>query len=122
MTAPVHLLFSCCILQKLLHCWLWRLNRYYHDHLDRLDKGPSPLPDVTEAKMLEFLVITIQMGHCIQDKLKDNWAMSNQFHTSFYGSAMKQDRYFHILHFLHFTDNKNEPDMTDKNSDHLWKM
>jgi hypothetical protein len=27
-------------------------NRYYHDHLDRLDEGPSPLPDVTEAKML----------------------------------------------------------------------
>ena len=27
-------------------------NRYYHDHLDRLDKEPSPLPDVTEAEML----------------------------------------------------------------------
>ena len=26
-------------------------NRYYHDHLDRFDEGPSPLPDVTEAKM-----------------------------------------------------------------------
>jgi hypothetical protein len=29
-------------------------NRYY-DHLDRLDEGPSPLPDVTEAEMLVFL-------------------------------------------------------------------
>jgi len=27
-------------------------NRYYHDHLERLDEGPLPLPDVTEAKML----------------------------------------------------------------------
>jgi hypothetical protein len=44
-------------------------NRYYHDHLDRLDEGPSPLPDVTEAEMLVFLAITIQMGHCIRDKL-----------------------------------------------------
>jgi len=35
---------------------------------------------------------------------------------------MKQDRYFHILHFLRFTDNKNETDMTDENSDQLWKM
>ena len=32
-------------------------NRYYHDHLDRLDEGPSPLPDVTEAEMLVFLEI-----------------------------------------------------------------
>jgi len=37
-------------------------NRYYHDHLDRFDEGPSPLPDVTEAEMLVFLAITIQMG------------------------------------------------------------
>ena len=35
---------------------------------------------------------------------------------------MKRDRYFHILRFLHFTDHKNEIDMTDKNSDQLWKM
>ena len=35
---------------------------------------------------------------------------------------MKRDRYFHILRFLHFTENKNEPDMTDENSDWLWKM
>ena len=35
---------------------------------------------------------------------------------------MKQDRFFHILRLLHFTDNKNEPDMMDENSDRLWKM
>ena len=97
-------------------------NRYYHDHLNRLDKGPSPLPDVAEDEILLFLAITVQMGHCIWDRLTDYWAATNQFHTSFYGSAMKRDSYFHILHFLHFTDNKNEPDMTDENSDWLWKM
>jgi len=26
-------------------------NRYYNDHLDRLDQGPSPQPDMTEAEM-----------------------------------------------------------------------
>ena len=62
------------------------------------------------------------MGHCIRDKLTDYWATTNQFHTSFYSSDMKWDRYFHILRFLHFTDNKNEPDMMDENSDQLWKM
>ena len=39
-------------------------NRYYHDHLDRLDQGPSPQPDVTEAKMHLFLAITISLEHC----------------------------------------------------------
>jgi hypothetical protein len=92
-------------------------NRYYPDHLD---EGPSPLPDVTEAEMLVFLALTIQMGHCIRDKLTDYWSRAERFHTTFYTNAMKQDRFLHILHFLHFTDNK--PDMTDVNSDRLWKM
>ena len=61
------------------------------------------------------------MGNCIRDKLTDYWATTDQFHTSFYDSAMKQGRYFHILRALHFTD-KNEPDMTNEKSDRLWKM
>jgi len=63
MMAAVQLAFSCCILQKLSHCWWWKL-RYYKNHLDSLDEGSSSLHDVTEAEMLVFLVI-IQMGHCI---------------------------------------------------------
>ena len=35
---------------------------------------------------------------------------------------MKRDRFFHILRYLHFTHNENEPDMTDENSDRLWKV
>ena len=35
---------------------------------------------------------------------------------------MKQDRYLHILRYLHFTDNRNEPDRTDENFDRLWKI
>ena len=34
-------------------------NRYYHDYLDRLDDGPSPDPDVTEAEMFVFLRLHI---------------------------------------------------------------
>jgi len=91
-------------------------NGYYHDHLDRLDEGPSPLPNKTEAEMLVFLVITIQMGQT--DRLLVN---HHQFHTHFYSSAMEQDRYLHLLHSLHFT-NKFESDMTDENSDRLRKI
>jgi hypothetical protein len=35
---------------------------------------------------------------------------------------MKQNSLFHILRFLHFSDNRNEPDETDENYDRLWKM
>jgi hypothetical protein len=48
--------------------------------------------------------------------------------TSFYRSIIKWDRFYHVSRFLHFSDNKNEPDkkiMTDKNYDvknenYLW--
>jgi hypothetical protein len=33
--------------------------------------------------------------------------------TTFNGNTMKRDRFFHILKFLHFNDNKNEPHMTE---------
>jgi len=49
-------------------------NHYYHDYIDRLDGGPSPEPDVTEAELCVFLALTIQMGHGIRDKLTDYWA------------------------------------------------
>ena len=48
-------------------------NRYYNDNIDRLDVGPSPEPDVTEAEMFAFLALTIQMGHGVRDKLTDYW-------------------------------------------------
>jgi hypothetical protein len=35
---------------------------------------------------------------------------------------MKQNRFFHILGFLHFSDNRNEPDKADENYDMLQKM
>ena len=71
--------------------------------------------------MLVFLAVTIEMGHCTRDKLTDYWSRSYNFHTPFCSNAMKWDRFFHILRFLHFTDIRNEPDMRDENSD-WWKM
>jgi len=52
----------------------------------------------------------------------DYWSRAYSFHIPFYVNPMKQDRFFHILRFLYFTDNKNGPDMTHDNSDRLWKM
>ena len=97
-------------------------NRYYHDHLDRLDQGHSPQPDVNEAEMLVFLARTISMGHCKWDELTEYWSRADNFHTTLYGNAMPWDRYLHILRFLHFTDKKKVPDMKDENYDQLWKI
>ena len=35
---------------------------------------------------------------------------------------MKPYRYLHILRYLHFTDNRNEPNRTVENFDRLWKI
>jgi len=46
----------------------------------------------------------------------------DQLYTLFYGTMMKWDRYQHILCYLHFTDDRNESDRTDKNFDTLRKI
>ena len=48
-------------------------NCYYRYYIDRLDDGPSPEPDVTEAEMFVFLALTIQVGHGIREKQTDYW-------------------------------------------------
>lgn len=101
---------------------VFETNRYYQDYIDGFDEGPSPEPDVTEAEMFVFLALTIQMGHGVRDKLTDYWSTLDQLYTPFYGTMMKRDRYLHILRYLHFTDNKNEPDRTDEAFDRLWKI
>ena len=90
--------------------------------LHRLDDGPSPEPNVTEAKMFVFLALTIQMGHGVRDKLTDCWATADQLYTPFYGTVMKRDQCLHILHCLHFTDNRNKHDRKEENFDRLWKI
>ena len=72
--------------------------------------------------MFVFLALTIQMGHGVRDKLTDYWSTLDQLYTPFYGTMMNRDRYLHILRYLHFTDNRNEPDRTDENFDRLWNI
>jgi hypothetical protein len=88
-------------------------NCYYHDYTDRLDNGHSTEPDVSEPEMFVLLALTIQFGHGIRDKLTDYWATVDQLYAPFHGTMMKQYGYLHILSYLHFTDNRNEPDRTD---------
>jgi len=102
---------------EIIHLLVEETNRHYWIYFDTLDKGWSPLPDVTIQEMYSFLAIIVQMGHDQKDMMKAYWNTAEQFSMFFYGK-MKQDRFYHILRFLHFSDNKNRPDKKDK----LWKM
>ena len=96
-------------------------NRYYRDYIDRLDDGLSPEPDVNEAEMFVFLALIIQMGYGVGDKLT-YWSTLDQLYAPLCGTVTKRDRYLHIVRYLHFTDNRNEPDRKDENFDGLWKI
>jgi hypothetical protein len=91
-------------------------NRYY---LQNSDDRPSPQREVTEAEMFAFLALTLQMGHTIQHRLRNYWTKVEQLHFPFYGQTMARARYFHILRFLHFTDNRK---LVDRKDDRLWKL
>ena len=62
------------------------------------------------------------MGYGVRDKLTDYWLTLDQLYTPFYGTVMKRDRYLHVLRYLHFADNRNEPERTDENFERLWKI
>jgi len=74
--------------------------------------------------MFVFLALKIQMGHGERDKLTVCWATVDQLYTPFM-ALWWNETYLHTLRYLHFTDNRNEPEMTDENFenfDRLWKM
>jgi hypothetical protein len=113
----IFMLFFLEIMQLLVE----ETNRNYNQYMDTLDEGCSPLSDMTIKEMCLFLPVFVQMGHEQRNRLKDYWSTLEQILT-FYRNTMKQDRFFHILRFLHFSDNKTEPDKTNENYERLWKM
>ena len=57
-----------------------------------------------------------------RDTLKVYWSTLGQYFIAFHANTMKRDRVYNILTFLHFSDNRSEPDKTDENYNQLWKM
>ena len=97
-------------------------NRYYQDYT-QTDLTMDPLLNLTLLKpKCLFLALTILMGHGVRDKLTDYWSTMDQLYTPFYDTMMKRGRYLHMLRYLHFTDNRNEPDRTDEKYERLWKI
>jgi hypothetical protein len=63
--------------------------------------------------MMTFIALALQMGHELKHTLHDYWFRIRQLHT-FYGNTMTQDRFLHILCFLHFADNSQRPDQGEE--------
>jgi hypothetical protein len=57
----------------------------------------------------------VQIGHEQRDRPKDYWFTLEQLFVAFYEKAMKLDRLFHVMRFMHFSDDRNEPDKIDEN-------
>jgi hypothetical protein len=55
----------------IIHLLVEETTRYYHQYLDSLEDGPSPLLDMTDSETFLFLGIIIQIGHDIRDRLRD---------------------------------------------------
>jgi hypothetical protein len=69
------------------------------------------MPDVTIQEMYYYCADGSQLKRQTQRLLVHTRTLL----LAAYGNTMKQDIFFHILRFLHFSDNKNEPDKTDEN-------
>jgi hypothetical protein len=96
-------------------------NHYYHEYSDKQDEETSsPLPSITTSEMFLFLVLIIQTGHNTVDSLED--CTMEKFYMPFYSNTVKCTRFLHILCFLHFTDNNEQPNRNEENYDRLWKL
>jgi hypothetical protein len=56
---------------KIIQLLLEEKNRYYHQYLDTLHEGQSPLPAMTVQEKYLFLAIIVQMTHNQKDTLED---------------------------------------------------
>jgi len=70
--------------------------------------------------MFAFLTLTLQMGHTVQGRLQDYLTKMEQLCCLFCGQTMVRARYYHILQFLHFTDNNRYG--VDRRDYRLWKI
>jgi hypothetical protein len=95
------------------------MNHCYHQFLENSDDGPRTWGDRSGNVCVFGSDITdTDTLHTVQGRLEDYWMKMEQHHTPFYGQMMARARYYHILRFLHFTDNnRNGVDRTD---DRLW--
>jgi hypothetical protein len=106
---------------EIFHLLVEQTNVYYQQYLDRQATPSHRLPDITLPDVMTFVALALQMGHELKDTPHVYWSRLRQLHNSYYGETMAQDRFLHILRFLHFADNSQRPD-EGKEYDQLWKL
>jgi len=63
------------------------------------------------------------MGYAVQGRLEEYWTKMEQLCCPFYGQKMVRVMYYHILCFIHFTDNnRNRVDRTDDRLRKIWDL
>jgi hypothetical protein len=72
--------------------------------------------------MFLFLALILKMGHNQHDTLKEYWSGDPMCHAPLYSHVMRRNKFFHILQFLYFENNENNPDRNRDDYERLWKL
>lgn len=75
--------------------------------------------DVTKNELYNFIGVSLLMAQVKKLKLKDYWSKDALLSTPIFGQIFSRDRYFAILHNLHFVDNNSDDNVKE---DKLWKI
>jgi hypothetical protein len=95
---------------------------YCHHYYDSKGDGNPASKDVTLEEKYLFLALILKMDHNQRDTLKEYWSRDPMCHAPFYSQVIRSNRFFHILRFLHFENDKNAPDRDAEDYDRLWKL
>lgn len=78
---------------------------------------------LTVDEFKAWIALTLNMGIVKKPSLRLYWSTEAVFKTPFFSAVMARDRYFQIMRYLHFVDNREE--VKDKNApgyDKLFKV
>jgi hypothetical protein len=89
-------------------------NKYYNQCLDTSDSANECSYFLTSLYKIHLWLALYKW-----DMQEYYWSTSEQFCTQLYTNVMKHDWLFHVLRFLHFCENRVQPDNSNKNCDTL---
>jgi hypothetical protein len=73
-------------------------------------------------EMFLFLALILKMGHNQHDTLNECWSREPMCHAPFYSRVLLHNTFHHILRFLHFENNEDDPDKDRYDYDRPWKL
>uniref|UniRef100_A0A1B6J0Q3 PiggyBac transposable element-derived protein domain-containing protein n=1 Tax=Homalodisca liturata TaxID=320908 RepID=A0A1B6J0Q3_9HEMI len=93
-------------------------NLYAQQYKDSTEKGANARPldwiDTTIDEMKKFVGIMIVMGLVPLPTVDKYWAKGNIYGVRIVKDTMTRDRFLSLKKFWHFSDNKSNPDTTDR--------